>query len=341
MFFYKNARYIKLIPTTILFLLGVNNVYGEDFFSKEKIDISGYTKIAISSPSKKSTSLEIDDLSIFISGKFNKWVNPFIEAEIFDIPVYEETEGFRLNHASLVIERLYNDIHITEQDTFRIGKFLAPINRWNLIHAAPLVWTSNRPLTTKQSQANYITGFQFRHDFDIDIGNAIEFYIQPAAEFNHKPASSHPRQYETVVGGRWIINEDTDYYLGMAFQHAQVARSNEERNSVSFDNYWQHEWFELESELLFTRVDDGENLYRNNEWGGYLQLAVPLIWHFSFISRYEHFETANTLGKLDTEVVGMVYRPIPTVSFKVEWQETQASSNYNPTGLYSSIAIFF
>jgi hypothetical protein len=37
----------------------------------------------------------------------------------------------------------------------------------------------------------------------------------------------------------------------------------------------------------------------------------------------------------------MVYRPIPTVSFKVEWQETQASSNHNPTGLYSSIAIFF
>jgi hypothetical protein len=135
----------------------VNNVYGEDLFSKEKIDISGYTKIAISSPSKKSTSLEIDDLSIFISGKFNKWVNPFIEAEIFDIPVYEETEGFRLNHASLVIERLYNDINITEQDTFRMGKFLAPINRWNLIHAAPLVWTSNRPLTTKTitSQLHY------------------------------------------------------------------------------------------------------------------------------------------------------------------------------------------
>lgn len=332
---------MSTILVNFLILPNVTLANDESVFAQNKIDIAGYTKIAISSPSKKSTSFEIDDLSIFISAKFNRWLNPFMEAEIFDIPILEESKGFRLNHASLVIERLYNDVLITPENTLRLGKFLAPINRWNLIHAAPLVWTSTRPLTSKESQANYITGLQIRHDFNVDSGNAIELYIQPAAEFNHKPSSSHPRQYEMVIGSRWVINEDSDYYLGAGFQHARIANSDEERNSISIDGYWEHNWFQLESELLFTKVDGKQKLYDGNEWGGYTQLTVPLIEKFNLISRYEHFEFGTSSEKVDTEIVGIVYRPVATVSFKAEWQQTPAHNIHNPQGLYSSIAVFF
>jgi hypothetical protein len=307
----------------------------------DSINVSGYAKFTASAPNKQPTSVALDDLSIFVSGKFNRWFNPFLEAEAYDISLWKAGNGFQFNNVHLAIERLYNDMQLTEADTLRAGKFLASINHWNIVHAAPLVWTTNRPITSTYSQANYITGLQIRHEFDALSGHALEVYVQPAQDFNHKPPSSHERQYETVAGARWILNEDLDYYVGVAFQHAQVAHSDEMRNSISIDGNWQHKWFELESEVLFTHVDTSEFRHHGNDWGGYVQMTVPLIEHFNLITRYEHFEYANKLEPTNTELGGVVYRPVPNLSFKLEWQQTQGSGFYNQTGLYSSVAVLF
>ena len=307
----------------------------------DAVRLSGYAKLATGSPNNAPTALELDDLSLFVSGKFNRWFNPFLEAEAYSIPLWEEGHGAQFNSTQLVIERLYNDIQVTENDTLRAGKFLAPINHWNIIHAAPLVWTSNRPVTSTYSRANYITGVNVRHDFDALTGHALEVYWQPVEEFNPKALSAQERRYQTVAGARWIAHEDLDYYLGVAFQHADVAYSNEIRNSVSVDGNWQHRWFELESELLFTQVDTDQRHYRNHDWGGYVQMAVPLVKHFNLIGRYEHFEFSNQLAATNTALGGIVYRPVPRLSFKLEWQQTQGSVYHNQTGLYSSIAVLF
>ncbi len=307
----------------------------------DAVTVSGYAKLKTSSPNRAPTEVELDDLSLFISGKFNRWLNPFLEAETYKIPLWEEGKGAQFNSAKLVVERLYNDIHVTENDTFRAGKFLAPINHWNIVHAAPLVWTTTRPVTSSYSRANYATGFSLRHDFDALAGHALEVYWQPVEEFNPKPLTEHERHYETVAGARWIAHEDLDYYLGVAFQHADVAKRNETRNSISIDGNWQHKWFELESELLFTHVDTDQLHYRDHDWGGYVQMAVPLVQHFNLIGRYEHFEFANKADVTDTALGGIVYRPVPRLSFKLEWQQTQGSVYQNQTGLYSSIAVLF
>jgi hypothetical protein len=307
----------------------------------DAVTVSGYTKLTANALNHAPTTVELDDLSLFISGKFNRWLNPFMEAEAYKIPLWEEGDGAQFNSAQLVIERLYNDIHVTEEDTLRAGKFLAPINHWNIIHAAPLVWTTTRPVTSSYSRANYVTGVNFRHDFDALAGRALEFYWQPAAEFNPKPLTEHERHYQTVAGARWIAHEDLDYYLGVSFQYADVDKRNEIRNSISVDGNWQHKWFELESELLFTQVDTDQLHYRNHDWGGYVQMAVPLVDHFNLIARYEHFEFANKLAATDSALGGIVYRPVPSLSFKLEWQQTEGSVYKNQTGLYSSIAVLF
>lgn len=307
----------------------------------DAVNVSGYAKLKTSSPNRAATTVELDDFSVFVSGKFNRWLNPFVEAEAYAIPLWEAGKGAQFNRAQLIIERLYNDMRITEDDTLRAGKFLTPINHWNIIHAAPLVWTTNRPVTSNYSRAEYATGINLRHDFDALSGNAVEIYWQPADEFNPKPLSEHERHYRSVVGGRWTIHEDLDYYLGSSFQHAEVANRHETRNSFSIDGYWQHKWFELESEILFTQVDTDQRHYRNHDWGGYLQMAIPLVEHFNLIARYEHFEFANKQAATDTALGGIVYRPVPRLSFKLEWQQTQGSVYKNETGLYSSIAVLF
>ncbi len=307
----------------------------------DKIHLSGYTKLLATAKNNKPTEFEIDDLSIFISGKFNRWLNPFLEAEASAIPVWKESQGIQLNSTQLIIERLYNDIEITDTDTFRAGKFLAPINHWNIIHAAPLVWTTTRPITSTYSQANYITGFSERHDFDALAGHALEIYWQPLEEFNAKSLSVHERHYQSVSGFRWILHEDLNYYYGIAIQHADVKDSDELRNSISVDGNWQHEWFELESQFLFTHVDTSQKLSHGSDWGGYLQVVVPVVNHFNVISRYEHFEYANKMESTNSGLAGVVYRPVPSLSFKIEWQQTSGSAFHNETGLYSSIAVLF
>jgi hypothetical protein len=341
-FFLKSDRYAPVCVLSLAMICLAPPLYAEQTASwLDAVTVSGYAKLATASPNRAPTTVELDDLSLFVSGKFNRWLNPFLEAETYKIPLWEEGKGAQFNSAQLVIERLYNDIHVTENDTLRAGKFLAPINHWNIIHAAPLVWTTNRPLTSSYSRANYVTGINLRHDFDALSGHALEVYWQPVEEFNPKPLTEHERHYQTVAGARWIAHEDLDYYLGVSVQHADVAKSNEIRNSISIDGNWQHKWFELESELLFTQVDTDQFHYRNHDWGGYLQMAVPLVDHFNLIGRYEHFEFANRSAATDTALGGIVYRPVPRLSFKLEWQQTEGSIYKNQTGLYSSIAVLF
>jgi hypothetical protein len=341
-FFLNSYRLALVCVSSLAMLCFASPLYADKTESwLDAVTVSGYAKLAANAPNRAPTAVELDDLSLFVSGKFNRWLNPFMEAEAYKIPLWEESKGLQFNSVQLVIERLYNDIHLTEDDTLRAGKFLAPINHWNIVHAAPLVWTTTRPVTSSYSRANYVTGVNFRHDFDALVGHALEVYWQPAAEFNPKPLTEHERHYQTVAGARWIVHEDLDYYLGVSFQHADVDKRNETRNSISVDANWQHKWFELESELLFTQVDTDQLHFRNHDWGGYLQMAVPLVDHFNLIARYEHFEFANKQAPTNSALGGIVYRPVPRLSFKLEWQQTEGSVYKNQTGLYSSIAVLF
>ncbi|MGB4499018.1 MAG: hypothetical protein WBI40_09980 [Methylococcaceae bacterium] len=333
----------KRIPVFLATMFLSSLVFADDIEKSwtDAITVSGYAKITAEAVNEAPTSFALDDLSIFVSGKFNRWFNPFLEAEAYNMNIWKESDGFQFNNVHFAIERLYNDMQLTDDDTLRVGKMLASINHWNIVHAAPLVWTSTRPVTSNYARANYVTGLQLRHDFDALSGHALEVYVQPVEDFNHKVLSSHERQYETIAGARWIAHEDLDYYVGVAFQHAQVAHSDEMRNSISIDGNWQHEFFELESELLFTNINTKEVRQHGNDWGGYVQMAVPIIDKFSLITRYEHFEFAEKTEAMNAELGGIVYRPVPSVSFKLEWQQTQGSTSHNQTGLYSSVAVLF
>src|SRR5207244_8441115 len=55
-------------------------------------------------------------------------------------------------------ERLYGDLAALDWLNLRVGKFLTPVGRWNLIHARPLVWTTSRPLVTELPFDRFTTG---------------------------------------------------------------------------------------------------------------------------------------------------------------------------------------
>jgi hypothetical protein len=321
------------------------------FFDKWRL--SGYANLVGSGPKNGPASIELDDLALFVSARVNRWINPFMEAEVYAVPFWIQGKGAQFNSAKVTIERLYNDVEVTENNTIRVGKFLAPINHWNLIHAAPLVWTVNRPITSSSSVDNYITGLQVRHDFDLMSGHALEVYLQPYTEFLPVAVGPNQPSYQTTFGGRWTLHEDLAYYAGFELQYARLQNSNNidsSHASVSFDANWKHQYFELETELLYTHVYNPTPLMHSADWGGYLQMAIPLIYSFHAIGRYEHFQFAYKADAVDVGLIGVVWRPEPHYSIKLEWQQTSAGANHVPgtvfdqqvqTGIFGAIAVLF
>jgi hypothetical protein len=324
---------------------------GPSFFDKWRL--SGYVNLEGAGPKNAPASITLDDLALFVSARINRWINPFMEAEVYAVPLWIQGKGAQFNSAQLTIERLYNDFEVTESNTLRAGKFLAPINHWNLIHASPLVWTVNRPITSTASVANYITGLQARHDFDLMSGHALEVYVQPYTEFLPVAVGPNQPSYQTTFGGRWTLHEDLDYYAGFSLQYARLQNSNNTDSShagISFDSNWKHKYFELETEVLYTHVDNSTPLAHSADWGGYLQMAIPLFYGFHAIGRYEHFQFAYKSDAVDIGLVGLVWRPEPHYSLKLEWQQTSASANQVPgtvfdqqiqTGIFGAIAVLF
>jgi len=267
-------------------------------------------------------------------------VNPFMEVETFSIPLWESGQGAQFNRINFIVERLYNDFKLTTKTTLRVGKFLAPLNRWNMLHAAPLVWTTNRPVTSRYSFANYITGVQLRHELNIMSGQALEFYWQPDREFDSKPPTHH-RRYQGVFGARWILQDDLDIYYALAMQRADVKGSDETRTTWSFDANIQFEFLELSTQLLLTQVAIDQKMAHDNDWGGYLQTVIPIPFNLNILSRYEYFQFAESSVDQHSLLAGITYRPQPDYSFKVEWQQSWGNTSHNPTGLFASIAVMF
>ncbi len=332
----------KFLSIGILFFLADIATAGQNIWHASKWSVSGYLNAVIQAPNHQPTTMGIDDLSLFVSGHASWWLNPFVEAEMFSTPLWESGRGLKFNQAKFVIERLYNDVQITSEDTLRIGKFLSPLSRWNQIHAAPLVWTTNRPITTDYSFSKYITGFLYRHDIDAFSGQSLQFYGQPYQEFDSKPLKQQLRYYQYSIGASWILQDDLEHYYSLGVQHDTVRNSSETRTSWSFNGFVQFSDIEIETELIYTLLGNRPSPQKHSQdWGGYLQLIKPIAYNVNFVTRYEHFEFSDRDLASDSVLGGLVYRPQPKISLKLEWQQTWGSRWHNESGLYSSIAILF
>jgi len=118
--------------------------------------LSGYVNVELVDRFDAPTKLDLDDLSLFASGRINKWINPFLEAELSSYTLIQQGGGS--GGGDFVVERFYNDTNITDQNTLRIGKMLTPLGYWNLVHAAPLIPIITRPYTTARGFEQYASG---------------------------------------------------------------------------------------------------------------------------------------------------------------------------------------
>ncbi|MBV9828980.1 MAG: hypothetical protein JO001_25435 [Alphaproteobacteria bacterium] len=152
-------------------------------------NVAGYSNLVLDLPAQRVKSLNLDDLSLFVTGHVNSAFNPFLEAELTSLSLLPPGRLAGEHEAGdVVIERLYNDSYLTDSTTLRLGKMLSPVGEWNEIHAAPLVLTTIRPAVTYRNFSEYATGLSLRYADPYPYLPDVQVYWQPAGEFSARPS---------------------------------------------------------------------------------------------------------------------------------------------------------
>lgn len=302
--------------------------------------LSGYANLVAESPSGGIASASLDDLSLFVSGNVNRWINPFSEVEFASRTLAQQGDRPRSN-GHLILERFYNDARLSDADTLRIGKMLSPVGDWNLVHAAPLVPTITRPLTTFMGFSEYTNGWSWLHENPLGNGPDWQFYWQPNREWHERPASIIHRHYSDVWGAH--VNWPLGFLdkAGASFQQGQLVETGEiyrvygANLRKSFGNLM------LESEATTSTWSGTAPRAHDHEAGIYAlaDYAFTSRWHG--IMEWEYFQNHQLVQASRNTLVGVAYKPEPALVWKLEAVHQMGVSQDIPSGLLASFSTLF
>jgi hypothetical protein len=312
-------------------------------YTTGNVNVAGYVNLVADDPANGKAELIVDDLSLFVSGRFNKYLNPFFEAEITSASILRESGSlFSDSKPEIVLERLYNDSYLTEQLTLRIGKMLTPVGEWNTIHAAPLVWTTSRPLTTYRSYPEYTSGMSLTYTDQYPKLPEVQLYWQPGGEIIPKPRSIVVREYTNAAGLHlnWPIGLNDK--VGISLQHADVNGTSEKQTLAGFNARKTFGKFQFETEATYTHLN-GNNPARmhDHEWGAYVLGVYALTDNLHVMAQQEHFVDRETAQSSRNTLIGLSYRPDPAIVWKIEYINNNGAKLEINTGFYASFSVLF
>jgi hypothetical protein len=256
-----------------------------------------------------------------------------------------------MRQARFDAERLYVDYTFAEEVKFRVGKFLTPVGRWNLIHADPLVWTTSRPRVTAGPFAPHLTGIMALGDFGA-LGREWSYalYASGKSQLDMKKADESPdRLYRDTYGLRLANELPGRFQFGLSYAHfQQVKFAPGGRDLLGLDFFWTRNRVEINGEFAY-RWSSGSA--GPDEWGLYLQGVAPLPVgeNVYAIGRYETYQHEDSGRLAHLWVAGLAYRPLPPLVFKAEYSlgfhagddPAGRITEGSPEGFAASVAVLF
>ncbi len=300
-------------------------------FGTSGLVLGGYTSVDFTRDEGGPGHLNLEDLSLFVMLQGFERFTFFSELEFEDLLSIDSDGNAGSSGERFEIERLYADFAYSDQLKVRVGKFLTPVGRWNVIHAQPLVWTTSRPLVTELPFDENTTGVSLSGELlsgriGYDVFGQFTNQLEPTPQFVEADRSG---------GARLTIQPRPGLSLGSTYL---AFRSRDEWFHLGgLDAVWRDGPIEWMSELSF---DEGAGT-SGSQWGLYSQLAVQFFSQVYGIGRYEHFAPRGAGRSLNQVVVGAAYRPAPYATFKVEYQIVDHHSDLTEAGFRSSLAILF
>lgn len=306
----------------------------------DQLNIGGYTTASFEKVNAQKNSVGLRNFSLLISASPSDAVRFFSEIELENWLSTEQISNF---NASLKIERLYIDYLAPDDVTMRVGKWLTPFGRWNVIHAAPLVWTTTRPfITDEQLFPNHSSGAMVSKKFTLNEHNIdVAVYVDDS---EHLDLRKDPIEFENAFGSRINMELTEQLQIGFSYLDFKQAEINEGRNHLfGADLLWTQNDYELQIEASYRHNPSGQG----DEKGFYIQGVAPLGSQVFAVSRYEYLAGAHqsVFTRLQSSthaaVTGLVWRPFVPLAIKAEYRFGSQNQSIAPSGFFTSIAVFF
>ncbi|WP_133164379.1 hypothetical protein [Solimonas fluminis] len=261
----------------------------------------------------------------------------FTEVELED-GFLATSDEITVDDAYLGLERFYFDYRYSDSLKLRLGKFLTPVGHWNLIHAAPLVWTTSRPLITEATFPVNATGAMLTGVLPwLPRGLEYSIYGSPGQELFPNPELD---TFEEAYGLHLSTEILPQLSVGLSFVDFELDSSADQRRRLyGADFQWNWQRYELTGEFAY-RITSLTNAERD-EQGGYLQLAAPLGERLFAVARYETFRDTAATRDLNVYLGGLNYRPRPGLVFKAEYSRATDNDIDARDGLLASFAVLF
>jgi opacity protein-like surface antigen len=300
------------------------------------LTLGGYATASFVRLKHEPSRLALDNTSLFL------WWDGGGRWKLFSELDYENLLRSRISADGrgkryLALERAYADYAFSDSASLRLGKFLTPIGRWNLIHATPLVWTTSRPLITTQVFPDNATGLMVNGTAAL-AGKDVDYsvYASHGGDFRANPDQD---PFSDSFGAHVAVQLPMNVQLGGSLaEFEQQSQRDEKKRLLGLDFFWSHNRYELTGEGVYRYSDKGGNW---DERGAFVQLAVPLSLKLYAVGRYEFFRQALEPDAVWLWVAGLNYRLTPGVVLKAEWVGSENNHIGAPTGFMSSLSILF
>ncbi len=309
---------------------------------EQQLLLGGYFNFTYERLKDNPSRANLDDLSLFLTWRPHPRLRLFSELELEDVFTIEQG-AIHAKRSFFSVERLYLDYFINPTWRWRLGKFLTPVGRWNVIHAAPLVWTTSRPLVTENIFANHTTGSMLSATFNL-AGRDLDLSVYFDASEVLDPKKT-PVTFKNAGGLRLQYEASSNWQVGMSYLHFKMERPNFQPDADLFglDFHWEWHRFEVTGELAYRRPNGGSD----DEKGLYLQGVVPLFHRLYAIGRYEYLQGTHFLesgvhqGTTHLQIAALAWRPAAPLVFKLEYRFGQNNRRIASDGFLASVAMLF
>jgi hypothetical protein len=300
------------------------------------LTLGGYASAGVSKLEDQPWSLDLSHLSLFLWWQSQSRLKFFSESELEDF-FHVQEHRTSTDHAHLDIERLYLDWEQADELKFRVGKFLTPIGRWNLVHAQPLVWTTSRPLTTEEAFPTNATGAMVFGTLP-EIGSGLDYsaYGSYIRELRQDPDED---AFTKAYGLRLSYPLGPLKQIGFSFANfEQKNEPGERKNLVGLDFGWARNGYEVSAEGIyrFSNMTSAAD-----EKGGFVQGVLPLAERWYGVARYEYFHESGDGNYASQWLAGVDYRWSRAVLLKAEYSGSFANHIQAPGGFLASVAVLF
>ena len=301
------------------------------------LTLGGYASSSLTKETSQPWTLDLSHLSLFLWWNGDSRLRFFSETDL-ENSVQVSARRTSTDGAYLALERLYADWTQSDELNFRIGKFLTPIGRWNLIHAQPLVWTTSRPVITEQVFPTNATGAMIYGTLTA-VGAGLDYSVYGSIGKELRPDPDQDT-FKEAYGVHFSYPAQPDLQLGLSYaSFEQKHEIGEHKNLLGVDGVWTRNGYEISAEAAWRFSSNGGGA---DEKGGFIQGVIPLADKLYAVGRYEYLQQSGEDNGNSLWLAGMDYRWNRSLIFKTEFSKSEHNNwTHEPGGFLASLAALF